>query len=76
GVDTAVLTVEAEPFLPPPDGPVEDLARRLWRLERELVRARLLDRGIAVVAWSPDAPLDLPFTEMEVLRRRFVRTRP
>jgi uncharacterized protein (DUF58 family) len=44
--------------LPPPESPIDDLAQRLWRLERDAVVARLEEVGIPVVPWSGTGSLD------------------
>ncbi|MGF1599651.1 MAG: DUF58 domain-containing protein [Acidimicrobiales bacterium] len=36
------------------------LALRLWRLQLERRRRRLVDHGVNVVRWDPDQPLELP----------------
>jgi uncharacterized protein (DUF58 family) len=44
--------------LPAPESTIDDLAQRLWRLEREAVVARLAEVGIPVVPWSGTGSLD------------------
>jgi uncharacterized protein (DUF58 family) len=44
--------------LPRPESTIDDLAQRLWRLEREAVVARLAEVGTPVVPWSGTGSLD------------------
>lgn len=47
-----------------------ELAVRLLRLERDLLRSRLRARGMAVVEWSEDGSLEATIRAMEEFRRR------
>jgi uncharacterized protein (DUF58 family) len=73
--DVAVLEVSPDPFLPPPRTPAAELARRLWRLERESLRHDLRRLGVAVGSWSRGEPLAAAIEEVEAFRR-FARRVP
>ena len=47
-----------------------ELAARFLRLERGLLRAQIRSRGIAVVEWEGDAPLEGTIRALEEYRRR------
>lgn len=46
-----------EQMLPPPEDAVEELARRVWRLQREATLDRVRDAGVAVRRVAPTARL-------------------
>ena len=50
--------------------PVDDLACRLWTLERQAQLAQLHRQGLAVLEWRPDQPLELALAPL-VHRRRW-----
>jgi hypothetical protein len=57
------------PFTTPPPGEFGALAERLWRLQREAVRARYGRLGIAVVTWRDGVALDAVLEEVAAFRR-------
>jgi uncharacterized protein (DUF58 family) len=69
GFDVAVVEIPPLPYLDV-EGEDADLAVRLLRLERDLLRSRLRARGIAVVEWSDDGSLEATLRTMEEFRRR------
>ena len=69
GFDLAVVEIPPLPYLEV-KGKNAELAVRLLRLERDLLRSRLRSRGIAVVEWSEDESLEGAIRAMEEFRRR------
>jgi uncharacterized protein (DUF58 family) len=69
GFDLAVVEVPPFPYLDV-EGEQAELAARLLRLERDLLRSRLRARGIAVVEWFEDGSLEATMRAMEEFRRR------
>jgi uncharacterized protein (DUF58 family) len=69
GWDLAVIEVSPLPFTGTPEGEFGVLAERLWRLQREAVRARYERRGIAVVSWRDGIALDAVLEEVAAFRR-------
>jgi hypothetical protein len=70
GLDVAVIELPVEPHLGAPATEVALLARRMWRLERETVRARLLQAGVGVAEWAESEPLEAVVAEVDAWRRR------
>jgi uncharacterized protein (DUF58 family) len=60
GFDLVIVELSPEPFLPAPDGAEARLARRLWRVRRDALRAQLQARGVPVAIWDGDQPLQVP----------------
>jgi uncharacterized protein (DUF58 family) len=75
GWDLAVVEVSPLPFATRPEGEFGELAYRLWRLQREAVRARYERLGIAVAEWRQDQPLDAVLEEVAAFRRSARRVR-
>jgi uncharacterized protein (DUF58 family) len=69
GWDLVVVEVSPLAYADPPDGEFGALAQRLWRLQREAVRARYERLGIAVAEWREDVPLDAVLEEVAAFRR-------
>jgi uncharacterized protein (DUF58 family) len=69
GFDLAVVEIPPFQYLEV-EGEEAELAARLLRLERDLLRSRLRARGIAVVEWSEDVSLEAAIRVMEEFRRR------
>jgi uncharacterized protein (DUF58 family) len=69
GFDLAVVEIPPLPYLEI-KGKDAELAVRLLRLERDLLRSRLRARGIAVVQWGEDRSLEAAIRAMEEFRRR------
>jgi uncharacterized protein (DUF58 family) len=64
GSEVVVLECVADDHLPPTDDRAELLAARLWRIQRAKRRYELIERGVPVVPWRADQPLDLPVAAM------------
>jgi uncharacterized protein (DUF58 family) len=73
GHDTAIVEIAPEPFLDTPDGPIEELGRRIWLLQREVVRRRFRGRGVAVVEWDPRTPFENALRSVASFRRAMRR---
>ncbi|MBI1775778.1 MAG: DUF58 domain-containing protein [Proteobacteria bacterium] len=71
GFDVVLLALAPLSLMAGPPGPkgVDDLARRLWRVERQASLESLARRGLQVVEIEPDQPLDGVIAPL--LRRRF-----
>lgn len=68
GFDLAVVEIPTLPYLEI-EGDEAELAARLLRLERELLRSRLRAQGIAVVEWGEGGSLEATIRAMEEFRR-------
>jgi uncharacterized protein (DUF58 family) len=66
--DVAVVEVDPVPLVEPGRSEAERLAYRLWLLEREVVRGRLVALGIGVATWS-ESDLDTVLEEVRTYRR-------
>jgi uncharacterized protein (DUF58 family) len=69
GYDLAVVEISPLPFLAQPRTPTEAVARRLWLLERELLRLRYRRLGASVAEWRGGEPLDRVVEEVTRSRR-------
>lgn len=69
GFDLAVVEVAADPYAAPGGGELDDLARRLWVLRRDALRAQLGALGVAVAQWRDDTPLDAVLEGVRTYRR-------
>jgi uncharacterized protein (DUF58 family) len=74
GFDVAVIEVSPRPFVSPPDGRREELAHRLWAMERRMVRNNLRRMGVAVAEWSDSEPLDPVLSALGVFREAVLRS--
>ena len=66
--DVAVVEVDPVPLVDPGRSEAEKLAYRVWLLEREVLRARLVALGIGVATWGDDE-LDTVLEEVRTYRR-------
>jgi uncharacterized protein (DUF58 family) len=66
--DVAVVEVDPVPLVEPGRSEAEQLAYRIWLLEREVLRARLVALGIGVATWGDDE-LDTVLEEVRTYRR-------
>lgn len=66
--DVAVVEVDPVPLVAPGRSEAEKLAYRVWLLEREVLRARLVALGIGVATWGDDE-LDTVLEEVRTYRR-------
>ena len=70
GFDVAVIEISPIPFAPAGSGLAERLAHRIWRMRREELRGRYLERGVPVVEWRAGEPLLAATEEVARFRRR------
>lgn len=75
GFDLAVIEIPGDAYATRPSDPIDELAWRLWLLQREELRAKLVAMGVAVSRWDEDAPLDVVLEGVRTYRRhaRLVR---
>ena len=69
GFDLAVIEVSPEALLPPPGDDLDGAIRRLWAMQRELLRDRFGQVGVPVVVWSSGASLEAALEEVRAFRR-------
>ena len=69
GFDLAVIEVSPEGLLAPPDDDLDGAIRRLWAMQRELLRDRFRHLGVPLVVWSPEASLEAALEEVRAFRR-------
>lgn len=74
GVDIAIIEVRPEAFIPDPTNPFGELARRLWHLQRELLRDRFRRLGVPVAPWAPGTPLQVALEEIRAFRQHSRRS--
>jgi uncharacterized protein (DUF58 family) len=75
GFDLVVVEVSPIPFAPPPSGPVEEMARRLWELKREALRSSYERHGVPVADWRAGTELAGAVEGVNVFRRYARRAR-
>ncbi|MGA7096837.1 MAG: DUF58 domain-containing protein [Acidimicrobiia bacterium] len=73
GVDISVVEIELEHLLSPPDGAPRELGRRIWAMERDRLRDRLVSEGIPIVTWRGPDPPDVPLAELSQWRTAWRR---
>ena len=71
----AVIEIADEHFLEQPDGETDAIARRIWELQRDVVRRRFTRHGVPMAVWYPDDPFEQPLMEVEAYRRHMTRAR-
>jgi len=69
GFDLVIIEVSPLGLVEPAEGELGELALRLWRLEREAVRARYERLGIAVAEWRDGVELESALEEVAAFRR-------
>jgi uncharacterized protein (DUF58 family) len=69
GFDLAVIEVSPEALLAPPDDDLDATIRRLWAMQRELLRDRFRNLGVPIVVWSSGASLEAALEEVRAFRR-------
>ncbi len=69
GFDVAVIEILPEDHVAPATDAFATTARRLWRLQRELLRDRFRRLGVAVAPWSVGEPLEVALEELRAFRR-------
>lgn len=67
--DLAVVEVSPEALLSPPVDAFGGTIRRLWAMERELMRDRFRRVGVPVAIWSSGASLEAALEEVRTFRR-------
>lgn len=70
GFDLVVVEISPEPFLDPPKGEVATLARRIWHLRREALRARFQEAGVPLAVWNDERSFAEGLEEVTTFRRR------
>jgi uncharacterized protein (DUF58 family) len=70
GFDLAVVDVSPVPYVDTGPNEVEQLAYRLWQLQREVIRARYEGVGVSIVEWQEGTPLVAALEEVIAFRRR------
>jgi uncharacterized protein (DUF58 family) len=69
-----MLVVDVLNAAPPArPGRVDQLARRIWRMEQEAIRFSLRELGVPVLPWDGEQSLDLPlagYTRRPMAARR------
>jgi uncharacterized protein (DUF58 family) len=69
GTEVAIVQVSLEPYAPPGPSATAQLGHVLWRREIERDADRIRARGVAVVPWREDEPLDAAFEEVAAFQR-------
>jgi uncharacterized protein (DUF58 family) len=69
GHDLAVIEISPLPFLQPGRRPGQQLAYRLWAMERAELRGRFLALGVPAVPWSAGTPLQAALAAADRFRR-------
>ena len=69
GFDLVVIEVSPSSYLPEPEGELELLAVRLWRLRREALRDRFARAGVPVAVWEDDSSLAAALEEVSAYHR-------
>lgn len=69
GYDLAILEISPIPFVPEPRTATEVVARRLWVLEREMLRLQYRRLGVSVAEWQRSEPLQRVIEEVTRSRR-------
>jgi uncharacterized protein (DUF58 family) len=69
GFDLAVVEVSPLPFVDPGRGRSRDVAFRLWKLQRDALRAEYATAGVPVAEWRDGEPLAAPIEEVTAFRR-------
>jgi uncharacterized protein (DUF58 family) len=70
GYDVSVVEVDPEPLVEPGPTEVDELAHRLWLLEREILRVRLSRLGVAHARWTEEIELQTAVEGVRAFRRR------
>lgn len=69
GRDLTVIEVSPLPLVTAGPSDTDQLAHRLWKLQREAVRSRLRSLGVGVGVWSDEIPLAPVLEEVSAFRR-------
>jgi uncharacterized protein (DUF58 family) len=69
GHDLVVLEISPEPYVVPGPDATDEVALRLWRLQRADLRARFERLGVAVATLGAGTPLEVALEEVRAYRR-------
>jgi uncharacterized protein (DUF58 family) len=69
GFDVMVVECDPEPHIPPARKRSEQIARRIWSMERAALRRRLEERGVVVAGWPVGVSLGAVVLEANGRRR-------
>lgn len=75
GFDLAIVEVSPVPFATAGKEPAEQLAFRLWELQRETLRSRYARAGVPVAVWDDETPFVTAVEEVRAFRRYSPRAR-
>jgi uncharacterized protein (DUF58 family) len=70
GFDMVVIEIRPEAYIAAPTDAFGATARRIWHLQRELLRDRFRRVGVPIASWSAGEPLDASLEEARSFRRR------
>lgn len=73
GVDVSVVETDFEALLPEVTGALRSLGRRIWEMERERLRDRLVSEGVPIVRWRYPEPPDVPLAALSQWRAAWRR---
>jgi uncharacterized protein (DUF58 family) len=73
GFDLVIVELAPEAYIAGPADAFALTARRLWRMQRELLRDRFRRLGVPVASWDPSEPLDAVLEEVRAFRRNVRR---
>jgi len=69
GFDLAVIELSPYSFVPEGDSELEQLAYRLWRLQRDALRTKYASLGVPIVEWREGVPMEAVVEEVRAFRR-------
>jgi len=69
GIDLAIVEVAPEGSVARPGDTEDDLGRRLWAMQRQVVKDRYQRLGVAVIEWREDRSVEAAVAEMQAFRR-------
>jgi uncharacterized protein (DUF58 family) len=70
GFDLVLVEIAPHEYMEPPRGESAEIARRIWELRREALRARFQEAGIPVAVWDDAHGLAAGLEEVTQFRRR------
>ena len=70
GFDLVVVELAPQPFMEEPRGELAAIARRIWKLKRDALRARFREAGVPVAVWDEERDLAVALEEVSQFRRR------
>ena len=69
GFDLAVIELSPYSFVPEGETELEQLAYRLWRLQRDALRTKYASLGVPIVEWREGVPMEAVVEEVRAFRR-------